>query len=515
MTASGARGRRALVQVVVGVACLGVGGVVAMAFVKSPFEAAAETEPPDPTVLSAVVEERVLADTVVVRGTVTTTAGFELSPRVSADGVPVVTSIRVSVGEEVAAGDVIGEVSGRPIIVLPGEVPAFRDMRPGAEGADVAQLQVALDGLGFSTEVDGKGSFGPGTRDAVEQLYESLGYEPATTGDEDLVKSADTAVAAAERVLDDLRRELQLAKESRSAAVDAAKDADEVATTLEDGAKAADRAADEAESAARSNPADPELVADAAELRAAAEEASTTAAEARAEADALKVAAVLSPGTEDPVAAATRAVERAEEDLASARQERADVVAKTGQMMPLGEYAFLPVLPARVQSLDAFVGDELTGPMMSLSSGELVVEAHVDVGLRGLLAEGMDAGVLSELTGFEASGLIEEIGEATENEERGFGHSVIVRPDSPLPPESEGADVRVTVEAAATEGPVLVVPVAAVTSAADGTTIVVRLDGTNQTRVPVVAGLSGDGYVQIEPTDPESLGPGDRVVTGS
>jgi multidrug efflux pump subunit AcrA (membrane-fusion protein) len=77
-------------------------------------------------------------------------------------------------------------------------------------------------------------------------------------------------------------------------------------------------------------------------------------------------------------------------------------------------------------------------------------------------------------------------------------------------------NLRVTITAAATDGEVLVVPLAAVSSAADGSTRVSILGSANGSpvEVAVTAGLSADGFVAIEPVEPGSLAAGDLVVVG-
>ena len=103
------------------------------------------------------------------------------------------------------------EVAGRPVIALPGETPAYRDLRPGAVGDDVAQLQWGLNELGYSLpEVDGV--FGEGTKQAVTRFYQDRGYQPATTGDELEVEAADTAVIQLERQVEDARKAWQEAE---------------------------------------------------------------------------------------------------------------------------------------------------------------------------------------------------------------------------------------------------------------------------------------------------------------
>ncbi|MER7559980.1 peptidoglycan-binding domain-containing protein [Nocardioides sp. NPDC126508] len=104
------------------------------------------------------------------------------------------------VGGKVTAGDLIAEVSGRPVLVLEGLLPAYRTLKPGLEGPDVRQLQRALSRAGlFSGAVDGV--YGPATAGAVSDLYRLHGLEPVMAG-LDEVKAAKEAVAAAEGARD-------------------------------------------------------------------------------------------------------------------------------------------------------------------------------------------------------------------------------------------------------------------------------------------------------------------------
>src|SRR5690606_11339267 len=147
-------------------------------------------------------------------------------------------------------------------------VPIYRDLRPGAEGEDVAQLQRALHDLGHtSSEPDG--SFGPATKRAVQAFYGSLGYSAPFTGEDDR-----TAVQAAEALTTELERQ------------------------VEDLGEALRDATGEAE-----------------------------------------------------IAVARRQRDRAEEDLAAARDQLAELERTTGPMVPASELVFLPAFPARVHTL--------------------------------------------------------------------------------------------------------------------------------------------------------------------
>ena len=78
--------------------------------------------------------------------------------------------------------------------------------------------------------------------------------------------------------------------------------------------------------------------------------------------------------------------------------------------------------------------------------------------------------------------------------------------------------VRVTIPISSTgDTKVLVVPVAAVTLAADGTSRVdIETDPQADTKtVTVEPGISTDGVVEVAPVEPGALNEGDRVVVGT
>lgn len=186
-----ARRRLWAVVTLVGVCVvMSVGGVALTGVVRSPAEAATETGPPAADVLTAAVERRVLVDTVVTRGQVA--AAQSLDVTVAGTGgkdtvKTVVTKLPVKVGDSLKAGQVLAEISGRPLFALPGKVPVYRDLRPGSSGHDVQQLQEALKTVGYPVKGDAAGKFGAGTKAAVSSFYRSLGYDPlpAQEGGED------------------------------------------------------------------------------------------------------------------------------------------------------------------------------------------------------------------------------------------------------------------------------------------------------------------------------------------
>ena len=119
-------------------------------------------------------------------------------------GTPIVTSVHVAVGDTLAPADVPLTVAGRPVIVLSGSFPAFRDLRRGDVGTDVEQLQEAL--LALQLGADGVSQQGVSgivdeqTVQLVDELYRQRGFEPArVAGDApDLVlPAAEVAIVGA------------------------------------------------------------------------------------------------------------------------------------------------------------------------------------------------------------------------------------------------------------------------------------------------------------------------------
>lgn len=205
-TGLGARRRLFVVIAAVGVAATGV-GFGASLLVRSPSQAAADTKPPKPSVLTAPVQRKVLAQTVAVRGTVVAAQSLEV---VVTSERPVITAVDKSVGDEVAEGDVLLAVSGRPVVALGGSVPAYRDLRPGLDGPDVRQLQDALVRLGYLRAQYADGTFGAQTKTAVTRLYQDRGFAAVTTGDLDPAESA--TMGAARSAVTDAQRAVTTAR---------------------------------------------------------------------------------------------------------------------------------------------------------------------------------------------------------------------------------------------------------------------------------------------------------------
>jgi peptidoglycan hydrolase-like protein with peptidoglycan-binding domain len=153
---------------------------------KSPRQIAAEAGAPAPSSILAPVERRVLERVVAVRGKVVAPETTKVVVAASSSGgAPVVTAAPLAAGALVEEGAVVAEIALRPVIVLAGPIPMFRDLELGSEGRDVLQLQQALDRLGLVPDTGGV--LGPATAAAVARLYAGHGYaapnpDPTATG---------------------------------------------------------------------------------------------------------------------------------------------------------------------------------------------------------------------------------------------------------------------------------------------------------------------------------------------
>ena len=131
-----------------------------------------------PTANTATVEKRTLSATVAQAGTLTYAArsdGFPYSVINRARG----TYTRLpAVGQVISQGHVLYRVDNRPVVLLYGATPAYRTLRAGATGPDVAELNADLVALGYASSSQlsrTSASFGSATATAVAKLQAAVG----------------------------------------------------------------------------------------------------------------------------------------------------------------------------------------------------------------------------------------------------------------------------------------------------------------------------------------------------
>lgn len=128
---------------------------------------------------TAVVEEGSLSSSIQVAGAL----GYDTPTPVVASGQGTITALP-AVGSVVKAGGKLYEVDGRPVVLMTGDRPLWRELGPGVgDGPDVRQLKSNLVKLGHAgglgLAVDEK--FTEGTATAVKRWQKALGVKETGT----------------------------------------------------------------------------------------------------------------------------------------------------------------------------------------------------------------------------------------------------------------------------------------------------------------------------------------------
>jgi hypothetical protein len=380
---------------------------------QSPEQAAAKAGAPAASLISVPVELRVLSATLIVRGDVRAGTSVAVAAPASVAGSPVVTGVFVKAGDQVAEGQRVVEVSGRPVFVLSGDVPVYRELRPGMSGADVSQLQAALLRLGCAAETDGV--YGPATKVCVTGMYDGAGYSPVASSETEasdlvaarqLVTDADgellaaygavakavgggtsgsalvqaqTAVAAAQRGVNDATALGQSSLARAQTALNVA--------VAERGRVVANVESTPAErDAANAAVADAQLGVSDAKREAASSLASSK--------EGLQVAtAQLAEAAKRPdVSVEQQAFDQASVRLDAAKAALVELERVSGPVVAQGEIVFMPGLPARVDSAVSVLGavgsadpnqggdpNAGSGGLVTLTAGGLRVSSRVGV----------------------------------------------------------------------------------------------------------------------------------------
>lgn len=473
---------------------------IAGSTIKSPAEVAARTAPPTPSPILVPVEERVLTSDIVTRGT----ARFGLPQPVSLvpsslkRDVGVITTLLVR-NTQLNEGDVMLAASGRPVFVLQGEVPVYRDLVPGISGDDVRQLEDGLKRLGFDPgPVDG--TYDEQTSAAVADWYTSAGFQPFGPTAEQLANirtleqelavamnnkfAADAAVAAAPLAVDAARANAENA--NALAVVDVT-----TKTAIRDQAVA--------------NP-----------VSTAYERASANAELAVAEAavESTRLAGELEiQSAIDAQNAAEREAKLADDLAVRAAADLEITQRQTGVQVPIDEIVFFPTVPVRIEQVNAIVGDALSGPVLTVTNNQLVIDSSLRLEEAPLVKSGMAVAIDERDLGIKATGVVGTVADTPGT----FGvdgfhvYFEIVVDETPL--SLEGVSLRLTIPVESTGGAVTTVPVSALSLAADGTSRVQVENNGALEFIVVEPGLSSGGFVEVTPIE-GTLAAGQLVVVG-
>jgi hypothetical protein len=152
-------------------------GWLAGRLIQSPAEVAARRAPPEPSPILVPVENRRLSSDVITRGTARfgSPQTLSLTPTRLKTGRRLVTHVPAP-GTKLGEGDVVLTVSGRPVFLLRGKEPSYRDLGPGIAGNDVRQFEAAMKRIGLDPGPT-DGLFDAATEQAVEKLYARAGFD--------------------------------------------------------------------------------------------------------------------------------------------------------------------------------------------------------------------------------------------------------------------------------------------------------------------------------------------------
>lgn len=462
-------------------------GTLLGTFVLSPN--ASSNRVPEAGLITVPVSFGSLSNDVVIRADVQFSDPVPLKfDATAAGGAAVVTGRVPEVGSVVARGDIILEIVDRPVIILPGELPAYRTLKYGMRGGDVVQLRQALIDWGFDAGDPGSDVYDQALADAVAAMYERIGYSAPTAGDE-----AEKAYQDAQRAVTDAEAQLNQAVATRDKAAAGPSNAQIVAAeNMIEAAEEQWNIASQAGDQAGMNQANRQIE------------------EAKAQYNDLWNTDT--SGEQAMVDGAWEHVQQAYDQLETARQA-------VQPIMPASEVLYLTDLPRRVDSVDVERGSILgTNPALVVSgasvklSGE-VPEAdatHLKVGSQGTFP----------VDGQDVTATVSALTPPATGQTR---WKIELTPDELTPEQYEqvlGSNVAVTMKIESTDGDVLSVPAAALTAGAGGEYRVQVVDGDPrdgdraETRLVVVeTGLAAQGQVEVKPVEGE-LKEGDLVVVG-
>lgn len=488
-------GNRAL-WVVAAIAILSlVAGLVLGRFVISPSDAAGNAEPPTAGLITVPVEYTELSNDVVIRGTVGYADAVDVTIDTTDVGGPaVVTGAVPAVGAVLGPLSIALEIAGRPVIVLPGDLPAYRTLRLGVSGPDVTQLKVALSIVGINPGDASSPVYDRSTAAAVAQLYAAVGYPPPSSpaGTADTIRAAEDGVRSARQQLAMAEQDLRDAGAGPGAIE--IKEQDNLVAS-------AQRALDTAKA---EKPQDPDKIAD---LE-----------------DALALAILRRDAIYQPrdTSAQSAAVDAANQNLAWAEQSLDEAREGALAFLPANEALYLADLPRRVDEVTAKRGSILQGAAMRVSGAALLVTATAAEADAMLVTPG-DEAFLDLPDGTVHRAIVTTVTPAAAGSGSAAGRWTITLTPDPLTAEQvtqlQGQNLRLSIPVGATTGAVLAVPIAALSAGPGGESRVeVVLDDPREadasTRIVVVeTGLAAAGMVEITPIDGE-LVEGELVVVG-
>jgi hypothetical protein len=215
----------------------------------------------------------------------------------------------------------------------------------------------------------------------------------------------------------------------------------------------------------------------------------------------------------DAQKAAEREVERLKTlvDRTSAELEAARL--RAGVQVPIDEVVFIPLLPVRVDEVKVDTGEEARGPVLTVTNNQLLIDSSLPLSEAPLVKPGLPVNIDEPDLGIKATGKVSRVADQPGTDGADGYHIYFETLVDQTSVGLEGFSLRLTIPVESTGKEVTVVPVSALSLAADGTSRV-QVDENGTLKFVVVdPGLSADGFVEVTAVG-GTLTPGQLVVIG-
>jgi len=468
--------------------------------IESPADIAIRTAPPTPSPILVPIESRKLSVNIVTRGTARfgLPQPFTIVPSNLKTGPSLIATLP-KVNSQLKEGQVVLTASGRPVMLLLGKTPTYRDLSPGISGDDVFQLERRLKRLGFSPgKVDGL--YDEKTSRAVSAWYRARNWEPFSSTKRQLADFRS------------LEQDLVQAKKQKLATAAALSTAKLNIKSVGDNVKHNQQAAAVELASAKADyalvsldPRQTNTVRKAAEAKLALAEASARKAKSdgelaiRTAKDAMMLAELESEIAKD-------LVKRLDADMTQAK-------AKLGIQIPADELVFVPELPARVDKISVAVGEPAVGHIMSITDNVLSIDSSLSLDVAPLVKPGLKVLIDEQNLGIKSKGVISKVAANPGSNGVDAYHIYFEVRVTDNPSNLAGFSVRITIPLKSTNGKVTAVPVSALSLSTDGQSRI-QVEGNGGLEYVVVnPGMAADGYVEVSSAD-ANLTPGQMVVIG-
>ena len=204
-------------------------------------------------------------------------------------------------------------------------------------------------------------------------------------------------------------------------------------------------------------------------------------------------------------------------ELTRVQGEYSRLAARSGVQVPADEILFFAQTPVRVDSVAARSGDQLNGPLMTVSNTRLAIDSSLSPQEEDLVERGDRVRIEEQDLRISISGRVASVADRPgTNSNFDPGRTSFEVTPLNAPAALVGASVKLSIAVQSTAGEVLAVPVNALSVGADGRERVQVDRGSGRTELVYVrTGLRAQGFVEVSPRDAGELKAGDLVVVGT